>query len=124
MALPAGQRNSLGILKTRTEAQQPRSGAIGRERPECPWLGPAEGWGVGGRWRSTCWEGSPVWPSTGQPPREHPPWCHLTGLVLRSTGGLTAVIYTDALQTVIMVGGALVLMFLGKVEAQVHPTTK
>ncbi|XP_027694060.1 sodium/glucose cotransporter 4 isoform X2 [Vombatus ursinus] len=27
-------------------------------------------------------------------------------------GGLTAVIYTDALQTVIMVGGALVLMFL------------
>ncbi|XP_019566426.2 sodium/glucose cotransporter 4 isoform X1 [Rhinolophus sinicus] len=28
-------------------------------------------------------------------------------------GGLTAVIYTDALQTVIMVGGALVLMFLG-----------
>lgn len=31
-------------------------------------------------------------------------------------GGLTAVIYTDALQTVIMVGGALVLMFLGKVE--------
>nr|XP_012999733.1 sodium/glucose cotransporter 4-like isoform X8 [Cavia porcellus] len=29
------------------------------------------------------------------------------------TGGLTAVIYTDALQTVIMVGGALVLMFLG-----------
>uniref|UniRef100_A0A8C2NLZ8 Solute carrier family 5 member 9 n=1 Tax=Capra hircus TaxID=9925 RepID=A0A8C2NLZ8_CAPHI len=29
------------------------------------------------------------------------------------TGGLTAVIYTDTLQTVIMVGGALVLMFLG-----------
>ncbi|XP_005398691.1 PREDICTED: sodium/glucose cotransporter 4 isoform X2 [Chinchilla lanigera] len=29
------------------------------------------------------------------------------------TGGLMAVIYTDALQTVIMVGGALVLMFLG-----------
>ncbi|XP_047583827.1 sodium/glucose cotransporter 4 isoform X2 [Lutra lutra] len=33
-------------------------------------------------------------------------------------GGLTAVIYTDALQTVIMVGGALVLMFLGKVIVQ------
>lgn len=31
-------------------------------------------------------------------------------------GGLTAVIYTDALQTVVMVGGALVLMFLGKKE--------
>lgn len=28
-----------------------------------------------------------------------------------------AVIYTDALQTVIMVGGALVLMFLGEEEA-------
>lgn len=33
-----------------------------------------------------------------------------------SLGGLTAMIYTDALQTVIMVGGALVLMFLGKKE--------
>lgn len=31
-------------------------------------------------------------------------------------GGLTAVIYTDALQTVVMVGGALVLTFLGKEE--------
>uniref|UniRef100_A0A8C8ZMP0 Solute carrier family 5 member 9 n=1 Tax=Prolemur simus TaxID=1328070 RepID=A0A8C8ZMP0_PROSS len=42
-----------------------------------------------------------------------------TGILLAVTavytiaGGLTAVIYTDALQTVIMVGGALVLMFLG-----------
>ncbi|KAF1554115.1 Sodium/glucose cotransporter 4, partial [Eudyptula albosignata] len=31
-------------------------------------------------------------------------------------GGLTAVIYTDALQTLIMVLGALVLMFIGKVS--------
>lgn len=30
-------------------------------------------------------------------------------------GGLTAVIYTDALQTVIMVIGAFVLMFIGTV---------
>lgn len=29
-------------------------------------------------------------------------------------GGLTAVIYTDALQTVIMVVGALILMFIGE----------
>lgn len=31
-------------------------------------------------------------------------------------------IYTDALQTVIMVGGALVLMFLGKEENRTHPS--
>ncbi|KAM7100084.1 sodium/glucose cotransporter 4 isoform 1-T1 [Molossus nigricans] len=37
------------------------------------------------------------------------------------TGGLTAVIYTDALQTVIMVGGALVLMFLGFKEVGWYP---
>ncbi|XP_008566433.1 PREDICTED: sodium/glucose cotransporter 4 isoform X2 [Galeopterus variegatus] len=37
------------------------------------------------------------------------------------TGGLTAVIYTDALQTVIMVGGALVLMFLGFQEVGWYP---
>ncbi|XP_037356629.2 sodium/glucose cotransporter 4 [Talpa occidentalis] len=36
-------------------------------------------------------------------------------------GGLTAVIYTDALQTVIMVGGALVLMFLGFQEVGWFP---
>ncbi|XP_045333249.1 sodium/glucose cotransporter 4 isoform X2 [Leopardus geoffroyi] len=36
-------------------------------------------------------------------------------------GGLTAVIYTDALQTVIMVGGALVLMFLGFQEVGWYP---
>nr|XP_034358703.1 sodium/glucose cotransporter 4 isoform X2 [Arvicanthis niloticus] len=36
-------------------------------------------------------------------------------------GGLTAVIYTDALQTVIMVGGALVLMFLGFREVGWYP---
>lgn len=29
-------------------------------------------------------------------------------------GGLTAVMYTDALQTVIMVGGAFTLMFIGQ----------
>ncbi|KAJ7332746.1 hypothetical protein JRQ81_014926 [Phrynocephalus forsythii] len=34
-------------------------------------------------------------------------------LVIFPTGGLTAVIYTDALQTAIMVVGALVLMFIG-----------
>ncbi|XP_043317329.1 sodium/glucose cotransporter 4 isoform X1 [Cervus canadensis] len=37
------------------------------------------------------------------------------------TGGLTAVIYTDTLQTVIMVGGALVLMFLGFQEVGWYP---
>lgn len=37
------------------------------------------------------------------------------------TGGLTAVIYTDTLQTVIMVGGALVLMFLGFKEVGWYP---
>ncbi|XP_004679035.2 PREDICTED: sodium/glucose cotransporter 4 isoform X2 [Condylura cristata] len=37
------------------------------------------------------------------------------------TGGLTAVIYTDALQTLIMVGGALVLMFLGFQEVGWFP---
>ncbi|XP_003921633.2 sodium/glucose cotransporter 4 isoform X1 [Saimiri boliviensis] len=37
------------------------------------------------------------------------------------TGGLTAVIYTDALQTVIMVGGALVLMFLGFQDVGWYP---
>ncbi|XP_036612218.1 sodium/glucose cotransporter 4 [Trichosurus vulpecula] len=36
-------------------------------------------------------------------------------------GGLTAVIYTDALQTLIMVGGALVLMFLGFKEVGWYP---
>ncbi|XP_060061914.1 sodium/glucose cotransporter 4 isoform X2 [Erinaceus europaeus] len=36
-------------------------------------------------------------------------------------GGLKAVIYTDALQTVIMVGGALVLMFLGFQEVGWYP---
>uniref|UniRef100_A0A8C6QCT7 Sodium/glucose cotransporter 4-like n=1 Tax=Nannospalax galili TaxID=1026970 RepID=A0A8C6QCT7_NANGA len=36
-------------------------------------------------------------------------------------GGLTAVIYTDALQTVITVGGALVLMFLGFQEVGWYP---
>ncbi|XP_038616563.1 sodium/glucose cotransporter 4 isoform X1 [Tachyglossus aculeatus] len=36
-------------------------------------------------------------------------------------GGLTAVIYTDALQTVIMVGGALVLTFLGFREVGGYP---
>ncbi|XP_066125346.1 sodium/glucose cotransporter 4 isoform X1 [Saccopteryx bilineata] len=36
-------------------------------------------------------------------------------------GGLTAVIYTDALQTIIMVGGALVLMFLGFKEVGWYP---
>uniref|UniRef100_H0V7W8 Solute carrier family 5 member 9 n=2 Tax=Cavia porcellus TaxID=10141 RepID=H0V7W8_CAVPO len=37
------------------------------------------------------------------------------------TGGLTAMIYTDALQTVIMVGGALVLMFLGFQQVGWYP---
>ncbi|XP_057356172.1 sodium/glucose cotransporter 4 isoform X3 [Manis pentadactyla] len=36
-------------------------------------------------------------------------------------GGLTAVIYTDALQTVVMVGGALVLTFLGFREVGWYP---
>ncbi|XP_073089997.1 sodium/glucose cotransporter 4 isoform X4 [Manis javanica] len=36
-------------------------------------------------------------------------------------GGLTAVIYTDALQTVVMVGGALVLTFLGFQEVGWYP---
>ncbi|XP_023043474.1 sodium/glucose cotransporter 4 isoform X3 [Piliocolobus tephrosceles] len=36
-------------------------------------------------------------------------------------GGLAAVIYTDALQTVIMVGGALVLMFLGFQDVGWYP---
>ncbi|XP_054190900.1 sodium/glucose cotransporter 4 isoform X6 [Homo sapiens] len=36
-------------------------------------------------------------------------------------GGLMAVIYTDALQTVIMVGGALVLMFLGFQDVGWYP---
>ncbi|XP_075866895.1 sodium/glucose cotransporter 4 [Microcebus murinus] len=50
-----------------------------------------------------------------------------TGILLVVTavytiaGGLTAVIYTDALQTVIMVGGALVLMFLGFQEVGWYP---
>lgn len=44
------------------------------------------------------------------------------GPLLGSPGGLTAVIYTDALQTVIMVGGALVLMFLGKEGSCTHPS--
>lgn len=34
-------------------------------------------------------------------------------VVCFNAGGLTAVIYTDALQTVIMVIGAFVLMFIG-----------
>lgn len=38
------------------------------------------------------------------------------------TGGLTAVIYTDALQTLIMILGALVLMFIGKGNLQWHHT--
>ncbi|PNI71623.1 SLC5A9 isoform 7 [Pan troglodytes] len=50
-----------------------------------------------------------------------------TGILLVVTavytiaGGLTAVIYTDALQTVIMVGGALVLMFLGFQDVGWYP---
>lgn len=36
--------------------------------------------------------------------------------ICMSVGGLAAVIYTDALQTVIMVGGALSLMFMGKMD--------
>lgn len=40
--------------------------------------------------------------------------------VVLLTGGLTAVIYTDALQTLIMVLGALVLMFIGKGNLQWH----
>ena len=51
----------------------------------------------------------------GHPERKAP--LVLTRPLLGSPGGLTAVIYTDTLQTVIMVGGALVLMFLGKEEA-------
>lgn len=45
----------------------------------------------------------------------------LLSLVLL-TGGLTAVIYTDALQTLIMVLGALVLMFIGKGNLQWYRT--
>lgn len=37
-----------------------------------------------------------------------------------SVGGLAAVIYTDALQTLIMVGGAFALMFIGKVYTLSH----
>lgn len=37
-------------------------------------------------------------------------------------GGLTAVIYTDLLQTVIMVLGAFVLMFIGKGNLHEHHT--
>lgn len=37
---------------------------------------------------------------------------HFLGIL--SAGGLTAVMYTDALQTVIMVLGALILMFIGE----------
>uniref|UniRef100_A0A2K5WU25 Solute carrier family 5 member 9 n=1 Tax=Macaca fascicularis TaxID=9541 RepID=A0A2K5WU25_MACFA len=50
-----------------------------------------------------------------------------TGILLVVTaiytiaGGLTAVIYTDALQTAIMVGGALVLMFLGFQDVGWYP---
>ncbi|XP_054190899.1 sodium/glucose cotransporter 4 isoform X5 [Homo sapiens] len=50
-----------------------------------------------------------------------------TGILLVVTavytiaGGLMAVIYTDALQTVIMVGGALVLMFLGFQDVGWYP---
>lgn len=45
----------------------------------------------------------------------------LLSLVLL-TGGLTAVIYTDVLQTLIMVLGAFVLMFIGKGNLQWHHT--
>ncbi|XP_075801237.1 sodium/glucose cotransporter 4 [Microtus pennsylvanicus] len=45
----------------------------------------------------------------------------LVTAVYTIAGGLTAVIYTDALQTVIMVGGALVLMFLGFKEVGWYP---
>ncbi|XP_045147697.1 sodium/glucose cotransporter 4 [Echinops telfairi] len=45
----------------------------------------------------------------------------LVTAVYTITGGLMAVIYTDALQTVIMVGGALVLMFLGFQEVGWYP---
>ena len=36
-------------------------------------------------------------------------------------GGLKAVIYTDTLQTVIMVGGAIVLMALSKKTSLLNP---
>ncbi|XP_058916162.1 sodium/glucose cotransporter 4 isoform X2 [Kogia breviceps] len=45
----------------------------------------------------------------------------LVTAVYTITGGLMAVIYTDTLQTVIMVGGALVLMFLGFQEVGWYP---
>ncbi|CAO2588498.1 Sodium/glucose cotransporter 4 [Lemmus lemmus] len=45
----------------------------------------------------------------------------LVTAVYTIAGGLMAVIYTDALQTVIMVGGALVLMFLGFKEVGWYP---
>lgn len=55
-------------------------------------------------------------PAQGGHP-ERNPLLVLMNPLLGSPGGLTAVIYTDTLQTVIMVGGALVLMFLGKEES-------
>lgn len=43
----------------------------------------------------------------------------LTVRVHVSVGGIAAVIYTDSLQTIIMVGGALALMFICKLDTGV-----
>lgn len=42
--------------------------------------------------------------------------CDVTFVPSIVSGGLTAVIYTDAVQTVIMVIGALTLMFIGSFQ--------
>lgn len=39
-------------------------------------------------------------------------------------GGFAAVIYTDSLQTLIIVGGALALMFIGMVDTTLHYNTQ
>lgn len=87
----------------------------------CGWTGGTRGAGKAearGHWlRAPCVLWSPQCGRArgGHPERKAP--LVLTCPLLGSPGGLTAVIYTDTLQTVIMVGGALVLMFLGKEEA-------
>lgn len=53
-----------------------------------------------------------------------PLWCcaclRITGVLRTVTGGLTAVIYTDTLQAVLMIGGALSLMAKGQLAVRRH----
>lgn len=129
--LPAQQRNSLGVLKTR--AKEGGAAAVLKGRwGEKELALSASGWAQPARRRQVAridlLRGLHV--SSGLPSvakhragsqRGTLCWCWLMSPLLGSPGGLTAVIYTDALQTVIMVGGALVLMFLGKAETRIHP---